>query len=258
MMRRYIALLLISASTIGLILTLIYDVFYSFLINSIATVLLVGITAVYAYLTYELVRETTQGRKDAVVPVIKLSVDEWGPKLSNIGNGPAVDLYACLTLDGDGQSDEKFEIKEKNLRAGDEIEILDHPFVTIPDPNGDANRNYDYLNIYWECNDIFGHSESDRKAYELDDLIISEESGTDTFKEGVAQLAEIRSALHELKATNTENQQINASDELLEYIREEQEMQRDRHEFERRRAEAGLLTRAKWWLIGMDTEECSE
>ncbi len=44
------------------------------------------------------------------------------------------------------------------------------------------------------------------------------------------------------------NQRIDASNELVEYVREEQSL-------EKRKATAGVFTRAKWWLTGMPTED---
>lgn len=52
----------------------------------------------------------------------------------------------------------------------------------------------------------------------------------------------------QLKARNAREEDVG---ELVEYVREERKLQRDRRDFERRRAEAGLLTRTKWWLVGM-------
>lgn len=49
------------------------------------------------------------------------------------------------------------------------------------------------------------------------------------------------------------NRRVDQHQELVEYVREERELQRDRRDFERRRAEAGVFTRAKWWFTGMST-----
>lgn len=44
------------------------------------------------------------------------------------------------------------------------------------------------------------------------------------------------------------NQRIDAANELVEYVDEERSL-------EERRRKAGLATRARWWLFGMDDEE---
>lgn len=43
--------------------------------------------------------------------------------------------------------------------------------------------------------------------------------------------------------------------DLVEYVEEERSMQRRREDREQRRAEAGVLTRAKWWLTGMPEDD---
>lgn len=43
--------------------------------------------------------------------------------------------------------------------------------------------------------------------------------------------------------------------ELVEYVEEERSLQQRREDREQRRAQAGVLTRAKWWLAGMPADE---
>lgn len=43
--------------------------------------------------------------------------------------------------------------------------------------------------------------------------------------------------------------------ELVEYVEEERSMQRRREDREQRRAQAGVLTRTKWWLTGMPDDD---
>ena len=46
--------------------------------------------------------------------------------------------------------------------------------------------------------------------------------------------------------------------ELVEYVQEEREIQRQRQNLEYQRAEAGLLTRTKWWMFGMKSDDTSD
>lgn len=51
------------------------------------------------------------------------------------------------------------------------------------------------------------------------------------------------------------NRRIDEHQELVEYVEEERSVQRQREEREQRRAQAGVLTRAKWWITGMPADE---
>lgn len=46
--------------------------------------------------------------------------------------------------------------------------------------------------------------------------------------------------------------------DLVEYVEQQRELDRNRRDIERRRAEAGVLTRAKWWLVEMDTDDADD
>lgn len=64
--------------------------------------------------------------------------------------------------------------------------------------------------------------------------------------------AENRRLKEQLAATN---QRIDANNQLVEYVEEERDMRRSRRALAERRAKAGLWTRTKWWLWGMDDDE---
>lgn len=62
-------------------------------INAMATVILVLVTAAYVFLTWGVVKETRQARKQEIMPVMNLNLDpisiELGlPKLRMWGMGP--------------------------------------------------------------------------------------------------------------------------------------------------------------------------
>lgn len=48
------------------------------------------------------------------------------------------------------------------------------------------------------------------------------------------------------------NQRIDEVNDLVEYVDEQRTLEQSRERREERRAQAGVLTRAKWWLVGMD------
>lgn len=47
------------------------------------------------------------------------------------------------------------------------------------------------------------------------------------------------------------NRRVDEHQELVRYVETERSIQERREQRERRRAEAGVLKRAKWWLVGM-------
>jgi Arc/MetJ-type ribon-helix-helix transcriptional regulator len=51
------------------------------------------------------------------------------------------------------------------------------------------------------------------------------------------------------------NRRVDQHQELVEYVQEERELQRTRGDLEKRRAQAGLWTKARWALFGMREDE---
>ena len=51
------------------------------------------------------------------------------------------------------------------------------------------------------------------------------------------------------------NRRIDGAAELVEYVEEERSLAQRREEREKQKDEAGVLKRAKWWLVGMPSEE---
>ena len=60
---------------------------------------------------------------------------------------------------------------------------------------------------------------------------------------------------NQLQAANKKNTQI---DELVEHHEEERSLQRIQNERERLKSEAGVFTRAKWWVTGMPSVESDD
>lgn len=51
------------------------------------------------------------------------------------------------------------------------------------------------------------------------------------------------------------NRRVDEHVELQEYVRNQQKLERRRADREERRAGAGALTRAKWWMFGMNEKQ---
>jgi len=50
------------------------------------------------------------------------------------------------------------------------------------------------------------------------------------------------------------NRRIDGAAELVEYVEEERSLAQRREEREKQKDEAGVLKRAKWWLVGMPSD----
>lgn len=75
----------------------------------------------------------------------------------------------------------------------------------------------------------------------------------DDAQERAAELeARVEELRNELAAAN---QRIDAANELVEYVEEERTLSERREERERRKDQAGILTRAKWALVGMNLDD---
>lgn len=167
-------------SLLALLLILSIAVFTGYLaaatVNSLSTIALVGITGVYAYLTWRLVSETHQARKDENAPVIILQVDSYGPKILNVGNGTAVDLSADLELhptDSDsytGENRPSLSIDREYLPVGEEIWITDRPFLNLPDEDSSVHNSYQKLSVEASYYDVLGNAFTPEKEYSLDEL----------------------------------------------------------------------------------------
>ena len=84
--------------------------------------------------------------------------------------------------------------------------------------------------------------------------------------EAEAEAEELRSELeqaqnrigeleNQLRAVNTRNDDV---DELVEYVEHEKTLQERRAEREQEREQAGVFTRAKWWLVGRPAEDTTD
>ncbi|ELY62413.1 hypothetical protein [Natronococcus jeotgali] len=74
--------------------------------------------------------------------------------------------------------------------------------------------------------------------------------------ERVGELQQERDRLErKLTATNT---RIDEVTELVEYVDEQRELERYRERRERLLDQAGVFTRAKWWLTGVPVDELED
>lgn len=143
-------------------------------INAAATVILVIVTASYVFLTWGMVKETREARKQEVKPVINLDVEPisigaWAPKIENIGNGPALKVSGTVRLDPGGES---YEVQSKNIPAGDFTGAMN------PQVSEDTHEQYDSLTMEGEYMDVFGVKDTFEETYDLD--LLAELDGADS------------------------------------------------------------------------------
>lgn len=98
--------------------------------------------------------------------------------------------------------------------------------------------------------------EHDRSRSEHIRKVIDSRTDVDELrKEHEAEVAELRDEIQSLEAKRDDlqrqlasaNQRIDTTNELVEHVRETRSL-------ETKKASAGIFTRTKWWLVGMEQE----
>ena len=136
-------------------------------VSAAATSVLVLITAGYAVLTLQLVRETRRSREQEVVPAFKLGIKPWaisiyGVQIRNIGNGPAQDISATVSLQPDGPEG---KVTYQNVAPGDAIPVPKPFHETRLDQ--DTLDKYNNLKVDGKAYDIFGNPHDISDTYNL-------------------------------------------------------------------------------------------
>ncbi|WP_436929086.1 hypothetical protein [Halosimplex halobium] len=121
-------------------------------VNTGSSVILALVTAAYVILTWSLVTETRDARKQEVMPIFALelegySIGAMGPKLKNIGNGPATSVSATFQLKPGG---EEHQVSSKNVAPGDFVGSLD-PKVPVNSDSG-----FEELRVSGTFTNVFG------------------------------------------------------------------------------------------------------
>jgi len=121
-------------------------------VNTGSSVILALVTAAYVILTWSLVIETRDARKQEVMPIFALEPEGYalgalGPKLKNIGNGPATSISATFQLKPDGQ---EHQVSSKNVAPGDFVGSL-NPQVPM-----DSDSDFKELRVSGTYTNVFG------------------------------------------------------------------------------------------------------
>jgi predicted transcriptional regulator len=164
-------------------------------IQAASTVILVIVTGAYVIQTKNLVDETREARKREVMPILNLDLEPYaigvmGPKVENIGNGPAVELDATIQLKPDG---EKYSITSKNIASGDFAGSLE------PEVGIEAHEDYSELSIEGTCKDVYREEHPVKDDFNLE--LLANKDGAESMMnrdEKIRHLRKIESNLEEI------------------------------------------------------------
>lgn len=136
------------------------------LVSAISSSIIALVTLAYVYLTFELVNETRRARVQEVQPAFSVdlepaSIGSYGVAIKNIGNGPAKDLEATITLN---PGDQETEIEYKTL-APDDYAPVAEPFEESI--NEEIAEMYDEIEVNGTYTDIFGNTSQFSGEYKL-------------------------------------------------------------------------------------------
>lgn len=155
-----------------------------------ASLLLVLLTAVYAFFTLWMAHETRRSRQQEIQPVLEFRPREYGSTIVNLGSGPARNIDVTLTLMPDGES---HSVQWQSLPSGQEIMIPAEPFSsiadreylglqlqgadidweTVEDEDEDEfwdefdEHPYEQLHMEGFCEDVWGNQQSVNSTYEV-------------------------------------------------------------------------------------------
>ena len=129
-----------------------------------SSVILALVTAAYVILTWSLVTETRDARKQEVMPIFALELEGYavgalGPKLKNIGNGPATSVSATFKLEPNGQ---EHQVSSKNVAPGDFVGSLD-PEIPV-----DSKGDFDKLRVSGTYTNVFGEEKPFNDSIDLE------------------------------------------------------------------------------------------
>lgn len=133
-------------------------------VNTGSSVILALVTAAYVILTWSLVTETRDARKQEVMPIFALELEGYavgalGPKLKNIGNGPAISVSATFQLKPNGR---EHQVSSKNVAPGDFVGSLD-PKVPL-----DTDSDFEELRVSGTYTNVFGEKKPFNDSIDLE------------------------------------------------------------------------------------------
>jgi hypothetical protein len=138
----------------------------------LTSLLLVVVTATYAYLTYGLLLESRESRRRESAPVLAVITDEFGvvPELLNVGNGPARQVEVTLHAVRANGETEATRISIRNLGVNQSYPILEDPFRDLTDEKTSIPDEFTELLVTGTLRDAFGDEVPVDLQYDLSEI----------------------------------------------------------------------------------------
>ncbi|MEZ3115736.1 hypothetical protein RYH80_07375 [Halobaculum sp. MBLA0147] len=141
-------------------------------ISVVTSLLLIVVTATYAYLTYGLLLESRESRRRESAPVLTVVTEEYGvvPELLNVGNGPAREVEVTLHAVRASGETETTRLSIRNLGIDQSYPILEDPFGKLTDEEATASDEFTELRVTGTLRDAFDDEVSVDLRYELSEI----------------------------------------------------------------------------------------
>ena len=176
--------------------------------NTGSSVILAFVTAAYVILTWSLVTETRDARKQEVMPIFALELESYaigtaGPKLKNIGNGPATSVSATFQLKPDGQ---EYQASSKNVAPGDFVGSLD-PKVPL-----ESDSDFEELHVSGTYTNVFRERKPFNDSIDLEMFL--QNTGADSLMERDQSVEVLKNINRNLKSIS-ESIEMNQFEDVL-------------------------------------------
>jgi hypothetical protein len=128
------------------------------------SVFLTALTALYVFFTFSILRENIRQREQNIQPAFAMRLEGNGVKVTNVGNGPAIDTKISLTLTSQ-EGRETSSLDNQDIPAGESIHFSNGPFMNIGGdvargeyPGGEIHLDGSYVDMHQEDQEISSRS----------------------------------------------------------------------------------------------------
>lgn len=161
--------LLILAAILGSFLYFTWNgTFEATFVSAAVTSMLVMVTGISVFFTLLLLEENRIARKREFEPAFSvylepIAIGVFDVVLENIGNGPAQDVEATLTL---FPSEITWDFQRKNVRPGDKAPaFITNENITFRQK---SSKDFDKITVEGKCTDVFGNRVNFSNTYNME------------------------------------------------------------------------------------------
>lgn len=101
---------------------------------------LVVLTGAYVIFTAEILQENIRQRRQAIQPAFALQLYARGVKISNVGNGPAIDAEISLTMSAEDGQESTETLGNQDIPVNESVSFTEGPFRDLG--RNISNKNY--------------------------------------------------------------------------------------------------------------------